>query len=499
MNAPRALPHRPEAEQAVLGGILLRGTEALTEASDIVTIDDFYLPTSQAVFRAMQIVEQRGEPIDVQTLLAQLGRSQQVELVGGIEGVARLDRYAAAHNIATHAKLVREAAVARDLVVYHREQANTLMDPDIEDLGEFVAASQAQHAEIAVRAHGTDGLVSIREAIADGMREVFERSKGVGACTPFGFRRIDREYGGMLPGEFWILAARTGHGKSAAAWAIARNQVLMQGDRRGRWVRRSSAKPVLYSSNEMSPASLAMRGLSEAIMVDGAAFRRPTQPWIEANRDVLKHGLGLVGLTPITFGYRPRYGIDQACADARLWARRERKAGREPAIAIFDYLQNYEPPRWLRREPRTEQIGYMSGCLKALAGELKIPILALMQLNRDTEGRPEGRPEIRDLRESGKPELDADGIGMLWRPERNHPEYAARKARLLALDARMSQPGNRLTDAEREEYSALYKAKLLAKIKFPKVRGAEADWTFDLEFLPEFTRFLDTLDQTESE
>jgi len=494
MTAPRTLPHRPETEQAVLGGILLRGAEALTEVGDVLELDDFYLPRSLAVYRAMHSVRDRGEPIDVVTLETQLRRTGELDLVGGIEGLARLDTYAAAHNIGTHAKLVREVAVARALVVYHRETAKQFMEPDLEDLAEAVAASQAQHAEIAVRAHGTDGLVGIREAITQGMREVVERSKGVGACTPFGFARIDREYGGMLPGEFWILAARTGHGKSAAAWAIARNQVLMQGERRGRWVRRNTDASVLYSSNEMSPASLAMRGLSEAVMIDGAAFRRPTQMWIETNREVLKHGLGLVGLTPITFGFRPRYGIDQACADARLWVRRERKAGRKPALGIFDYLQNYEPPRWLRREPRTEQIGYMSGCLKALAGELEIPILALMQLNRETEGRPEGRPEIRDLRESGKPELDADGIGLLWRPERNHPEYAARKQELLSFDARLSQPGARLTDAERDRYAQLYKAKLLAKIKFPKVRGAEADWTFDLEFLPEFTRFLDSSD-----
>jgi replicative DNA helicase len=494
--APRVLPHRPEAEGAVLGGILLRGVEAFAEVRDVLVrgADEFYVPKHQAVWVACEAIAARGEPIDVIQLETQLRRTQQLELVGGIEGIARLDRYSTAHNIAKHAQLVREAAVQRDLVVYHRETAE-LFWGEIDDLQGEVAKSQAEHAEIAIRAHGGDGLVSMRDALEQGVRELVDRSKGIGACTPFGFRRIDREYGGMLPSELWILAARTGHGKSAAAWAIARNQVLrgVYG-KRGRWQARPDAPSVLYSSNEMTPVSLSMRGLSEAIMVDGAAFRRPTEAWVDANRAVIKSGLGMLGFVPITFGWRPRYDIDQACADARLWYRREVRAGRTPTLAIFDYLQNYDVPRWLQKADRKEQISYISGRLKSIANELKIPVLALMQLNRNTEGRTDGKPQIIDLRESGKPEMDADGIGLMWRPERNHPDRDARKQRLLALSAKISQPGVNLTDAERTEYEQLYHAKLLAKITFPKVRGAEADWVFDLEFLPEFTRLLDQLE-----
>lgn len=487
---PRPLPSRPEAEAAILGGVLLRGREALVEALEQVAADDFYSPRHAAVLTAMRLLDERGEPIDAVTLAAQLDRTGQLELVGGLAGIAMLDRHATAHGAVAHAALVREAAVARRLVVFHRSQAEQILE-GLDNLADYVVTAQAEHAAIASSAHGDNGLVSIRDALLEGMREVTERSKGTGNATRFGFPEIDREYGGMLPGELWLLGGRTGNGKSALAASITRNQVFVADPRsRGTWHSGGPSNSAFFGSNEMTGAALALRWLSELAKVDGSSFRSPSQSWLEANWNALREGMRLLGHSPITLGFRPGYTIDQAAADCRLWHRRELAAGRKPKLAVFDYVQNFGVPRRLQSEYRTIQIAYITKLLKALAQELKIPVLALMQLNRGPEERADGRPQIRDLRESGAPEQDADGIGLIWRPERYHPERTARAAKLKAYDARISTPGQGLTEAEREEYSTLYRERLRACIEFPKVREGEADRLFELEFTPEYTRFL---------
>ena len=503
MNVPRTLPHRAQAEDAVLGAIMLRGREALDIAVAAIgdnPVEAFYQPRAQAVLRGQLILREQGLPIDVITLERQLRHTGELELVGGIEGLAKLDRFATAHNIKAHCALIREAAVHRDLVVYHRESAEQLMQGiDESAFASWASSSQTRHAMIHARAFGESGLVSIKDAALEGWRQICTRALTAnGNATRFGFRRLDAAFGGMLPGELWILGARTGNGKSAFAAAVARNQVLTPAASRGRWTVSAIERPVLFSTCEQEVHELAMRWLSELAMIDSSAFRAPTKQWLEANREVLIGALKMLGKVPITLGYRPRYTLDAACADARVWVRRERDRGRSPRLTIFDYLQRFRVTGALAREPRERQVAEIADVLKDLAQELKIPVVALVQLNRGPEGREGGRPRESDLRESGNIENTADGIGLLWRPERYHPERRQRKAQLDALDELVNTPGHRLTDSERENYKELYRARLEAWIDFPKVRGGAADWCFRLEFLPEFTRFLDLIGTEES-
>lgn len=502
-DKPRTLPHRPEAEAAVIGGILLRGVEALAEALEVLGPEDLYLPRSSATFRAMRICAGRGEPLDVVTLEAQLRRTGELELVGGIEGIARFDRFATAHNIRAHAELVRGAAIARRLVVFHREQAERLLEGDPGDLTATVAHAQREHAELASQAHrGDRRLSTMADALLAGIGDVVERANAEPRQgVRFGFRGPDNAIGALLPTEQWLLGARTGHGKSAMAWAIARAQVLdpIPGER-GKWVRRWDAGSVFFCSNEMNPASLALRALSEQALINGVAFRSPSAKWLDAYRPQMDAGARMLATAPITFAHTPKYLIDDAIADFRLWHRREVSEGRRPVLGIFDYLQNFKVTGALARCPRLEQIAYISSELLAIALELKIPILSLLQLNRGPETRPGGEPDISDLRESGAPEMDASGIGLMWRPERYHPDRAARKLKLAAYDKRIATPGSgRMTDAEHDEYNEIYRASLLARIKFPKIRGAEPDWAYDLEFMGEYTRVLDPKRNTDDD
>lgn len=477
---------------------MLRGREALDMAIDALGPDPaetFYQPRAQAVFRAAWAVREQGLPIDVITLERHLRQTRELELVGGIEGLAQLDTFATAHNIAAHCSLIREAAVHRDLVIYHRESAEELMEGiDESAFAPWASRSQTRHATIHARAYGDSGLVSIKDAALEGWRQICARALTPnGNATRFGFSRIDAAFGGMLPGELWILGARTGNGKSALAAAIARNQVFTPAAARGRWTVSAIERPVLFSTCEQEVHELAMRWLSELAMIDSSAFRAPTRAWLEANRTVMIGALKMLGRVPITLGYRPRYTLDAACADARVWVRRERDRGRAPRLAIFDYLQRFRITGALAREPRERQVAEIADVLKDLAQELKIPVLALVQLNRGPEAREGGRPRESDLRESGNIENTADGIGLLWRPERYHPDRRQRKSELDALDEAVNTPGRKLTDKERDRYAELYRARLEAWIDFPKVRGGGADWCFRLEFLPEFTRFLDLL------
>ncbi|MCA9685062.1 MAG: hypothetical protein KC457_22960 [Myxococcales bacterium] len=503
MSRPRTLPAHPEAEDAVLGAIILRGREALLEVLEVVGADDFYQPRAKAVFNAMQILADRGEAIDIITLEAQLRRTGGLELAGGITGLADLDKHATVHNVAHHAALVREASVRRELVLYHRAQADALMSDGIDSdgWGSWSSASQNEHTRIHARAHGQTGLITMREAMRQGWAKVTARATGKGSesGSPWGFAKIDSAIGPMLGSELWIIAARSGNGKSAFAWATARNQILApHPEQRGRWVLRDpeARVSVLYSSCEQEGYELALRGLSEQAMVDGAIFRKPRADWVDRHQADLVDGMRTIGNLPISVGFRPRYTMPQAIADARVWLRRERDAGRTPKLMIFDYLQRYRAEGSLASESRERQVAENASALKDFAQETKLPVLALAQVLRDVDkrgGKNPGRATAADLRESSVIEFDADGIGMIWRPERYHPDARERADRLRAIEGQIAR-GERLGQKDLDEYRSLQAARLEAWIDFPKARGGPADAAVRLEFLPEFTRFLDALE-----
>lgn len=209
-----ALPHRKEAEAAVLGGILLRGSDALADALELLTEEDFYIPAYQATFLAMRSLAEKGVTIDIVTLCEQLRRSGSLELVGGIEGLAKLDKYATAHNIKDHASIVREASRLRELATASRDIAEAAMHPDADFTD--LAASAEKTLRAASEVDGSAGPKSARELMLGVFEGITERQRQEDAVTGIstGYEELDEMTAGLQPTDLIIVAARPSMGKA---------------------------------------------------------------------------------------------------------------------------------------------------------------------------------------------------------------------------------------------------------------------------------------------
>lgn len=454
MAQPRILPHRPEAENAVLGGVLLRGKEAMAEVLTLITEDDFYQPRAQAVFRAMRILEERGEPIDVITLEAQLRRTGELELVGGIEGIARLDRYATAHNIKAHAELIAESAQVRNLVVTTREIAEEGME-EVEDPAEFV--DRAEQRVFAVRSKSRRaGPRHVSAAMLEVFQGITERQRSdtdiTGIATPW--TPINDMTAGLQPSDLLIVAARPSMGKTqfgldiAAHAAISQQKHVQQiqdlarnkysGDERSAYLELIAADkngkrriqprvPTLVFSLEMAEAQLLERVLCSQARVDAQAIRRGGRIMESDFRALISAAERISNYSDLYVDERPALSITEIRSAARVWAARnliplnpdepDESKRKNLGLVMVDYLQLARGGK-ARYDSREQEISEISRGLKAMAKELKVPVIALSQLNRAVDSRADHRPQLSDLRESGAIEQDADVIMFIYREER---------------------------------------------------------------------------------
>ncbi|HFE45024.1 MAG TPA: replicative DNA helicase [Nannocystis exedens] len=419
MNGSRQLPNNREAEAAVLGGILLRGIHALNDVIDVISAEDFYNPASQAIFRAMSTLAQRQEPIDVITLEAQLRATDTLRLVGGIEALSTLgDRYATSHNIAHHAELVRQAAVLRNLSIAAREIAEDAQN-DPEKPYEFI--DEAEKKIMAVNEHGRKtSYVSSRELLLTVFKNITERHKRKNPITgvPTLFTDLDRMTSGLQPGDLVILAARPSMGKTAFALNICTNACVPQARHRHLpEEERPVLNPVLFFSLEMSSESLIERILCSEARVDFSKLR--SGQFIENDFRDLVNAADRISNAKL-------YVDDQAAPtilEIRARARRFREdknifdgGDEQHGMVVVDYLQLARGGG--RYDSREQEISEISRGLKGLAKELKMPVIALSQLNRAVDSRADHRPMLSDLRESGAIEQDADVIMFIYRAER---------------------------------------------------------------------------------
>jgi replicative DNA helicase len=420
----RILPHRPEAESAVLGGILLRGREALGDVQGLITEEDFYVPAHQAVYRAMCAIDNRGQPIDVITLEAQLRVQQELELVNGIEGLSRLaDRYATTHNIIAHAELVREAAQIRNLVVATRDIAEEGMG-EVEDIRLFIDSAEQKILKVNERGR-KNNLKSSRELMMEVFRGITERQKRNDPITgvPSGFHQLDSMTAGLQPTDLIIIAARPSMGKTAFILNIAQNACVHQA--RSMHLpenARPRRYPVLFFSLEMGAEQLIERVLCSEAKVDYSKLRKGDI--IESDFRDLIAAADRISASKLYIDDSASPTIMEIRARARRW-RDDRtifppSAPDEQAplgMIIIDYLQLARGAR-PRYDSREQEISEISRGLKGLAKELRVPVIALSQLNRSVDSRPDHRPVMSDLRESGAIEQDADVIMFIYRPER---------------------------------------------------------------------------------
>jgi replicative DNA helicase len=428
MPAPRTLPHRPEAENAVLGGILLRGRDALGEVQEYIGEEDFYQPRAQAVFRAMRILEERGEPIDVITLESQLRRTGELELVGGIEGLARLDRYATAHNIKAHAELILEAAQVRNLVVVTREIAEEGMD-ELEDPKAYIDTAEQRVLKVNERGRKST-YRSSRELMLEVFKGITDRQRQTDPITgvPTGFFALDEMTAGLQPSDLIILAARPSMGKTAFALNLAQQACITP----AKFInapadQRPPKYPVLFFSLEMGATQLIERVLCSEARVDYSQLRRGGRMMEQDFRNLIA-AADRISSAPLYIDDTAAPSILEIRARARRW-RDDRSIFPDPdpadpsanhkhlGMVMVDYLQLARGGK-ARYDSREQEISEISRGLKALAKELKVPVIALSQLNRAVDSRADHRPQLSDLRESGAIEQDADVIMFIYREER---------------------------------------------------------------------------------
>jgi len=388
-------PHSIAAEHAVLGGILLGGANAMDQLEGVVSAEDFYRDDHRRIFAAAKALHAAGhQSIDVITVAETLEARGDAEATGGLAYLGEIaNNTPGAHNIAQHAKIVRQKAVLRGLCAIANDLQAAAAAPGLQDPDDI--AQQAADAMHRLLDRQDGEPVRLPDVIGETLAEIDARRERGGGYTGLrtGFVALDAITGGLEPGQLVILAARPSVGKSALATNIADHVA-------------TAGTPVLFCTLEMSRREVAMRILAARTGVPVSAMRAGTDDQEDWRRLAAAHGQ--TQRVPLHIDDRGAIGVSYIRAKARRM-KREHGLG----LIIVDYLQLMKGTG----DNRTQEIGSLSRGLKALAKELQLPIIALAQLNRNVENRQDKRPTLSDLRDSGEIEQDADIVLMLHREQ----------------------------------------------------------------------------------
>jgi len=421
----RPLPHNLEAERSILGAVLL-DNHALNAAVERLRTDDFFLPQHRHIFERMVQLAERQQAIDTITLMEDLARRGELEAAGGVPYLSQLaDGLPRVTNVDHYARIVKEKAVLRNLIhSVSAIQEQALLAGDDADVILDRAESQIfQLAEDRVKA----GLIGVKDLVKEGfdrLEKIFSEGRRItGLAT--GYASLDNETAGLQPSELIILAARPSMGKTALALNIAENVALRQ------------REPVAIFSLEMSKESLLLRLLSSQARVDAHKFR--TGHLNRTDWSKVTASLAELGEAPIWIDDSASSTVLEMGAKARRL-----KRDRGLALVIVDYIQLVVPTLNRRSSNRQEEVSSISRALKALAKELKVPVLVLSQLTRAPE-REERKPQLADLRESGAIEQDADMVLFINRPnfyKTDIPDEERAKAELIIAKQRNGPTGS---------------------------------------------------------
>jgi len=421
----RPLPHNLEAERSILGAVLL-DNHALNAAVERLRTDDFFLPQHRHIFERMVQLAERQQAIDTITLMEDLARRGELEAAGGVPYLSQLaDGLPRVTNVDHYARIVKEKAVLRNLIhSVSAIQEQALRAGDDADVILDRAESQIfQLAEDRVKA----GLIGVKDLVKEGferLEKIFSEGRRItGLAT--GYASLDNETAGLQPSELIILAARPSMGKTALALNIAENVALRQ------------REPVAIFSLEMSKESLLLRLLSSHARVDAHKFRTGHLNRNDWSR--VTASLAELGEAPIWIDDSASSTVLEMGAKARRL-----KRDRGLALVIVDYIQLVVPTLNRRSSNRQEEVSSISRALKALAKELKVPVLVLSQLTRAPE-REERKPQLADLRESGAIEQDADMVLFINRPnfyKTDIPDEERAKAELIIAKQRNGPTGS---------------------------------------------------------
>jgi replicative DNA helicase len=407
LAAVRTPPHSIEAEQSVLGGLLL-DNPAWDRIADRISGEDFYRHDHRLIFQAIARLIDLGRPADAITVFEALQTAGQGADAGGVVYLNSLAQNTpSAANIRRYAEIVRERAVLRRLVGVGEEITTSALNPQGRDAKQILDEAESKVFQIAEQgARDRAGFVRLEPLltqVVERIQELFERASPTDVTgVPTGFTDLDAKTAGLQPGDLIIIAGRPSMGKTALALNVGQHVAIDLG------------MPVAVFSMEMGATQLAMRLLGSVGRIDAQRLRTGRlndQDWPR-----LTEAIQRMHAAPLYIDETPALNALELRARTRRLAREYKQLG----LVVVDYLQLMSASS--AGENRATEISEISRSLKALAKELQVPVVALSQLNRTVEQRTDKRPVMSDLRESGAIEQDADVILFIYRDEVYNPD-----------------------------------------------------------------------------
>lgn len=401
MDLNKVPPHDIEAEQAVLG-CMITDKDSVIAAVETLSEEDFYREDNKLIYRAILNLYNRAEPIDIITLKSELSSIGKFEAVGGLEYLAELpERVPTTSNVDKYIKIVEDMSSRRTLIKSANDILNSCYD-STQDV-EGVMDSAEKKIFNVMQKKNQEGYSSIKDILVDSfteLEELYNRKQHV-TGVPTGFIDLDNRTAGLHNSDLILVAARPAMGKSAFALNIATNAALQ------------ANTGVAIFSLEMSKEQMANRILGSVSMVDGNSIRTgriADDDWIK-----LATASGELSQTGIYIDDTPGISVMEIRAKCR-----KLKMEKNIGLVIIDYLQLVQGSS--RAGSREQEIAEISRSLKILAKEINVPVIALSQLSRAPEQRPDHRPMLSDLRESGSIEQDADIVMFLYRDDYYNPD-----------------------------------------------------------------------------
>lgn len=397
MELGKVPPHDLEAEQAVIGS-MLTDRDAVISAIEVLKQDDFYREDNRAIYEAILNLYNRAEPIDIITVKSELETMGKFEQVGGLEYLAELpEKVPTTANAIKYIKIVEEKAVLRNLIKTANEIIELGYDPT-EEVEDIMEGAEKKIFNI-MQNKNQKSYTPIKDVLVDSftqLEELYNRKQHI-TGVPSGFTELDYKTAGFHGSELILIAARPAMGKSAFVLNIATNAAV------------KANIPVVIFSLEMSKEQMVNRILCSEAMVDSNKVR--TGKLEEDDWTKLAGAIGPLSDAEIYIDDTPGISVMEIRAKCR-----KLKMEKNIGMVIIDYLQLVQGSN-KRNGSREQEISEISRSLKILAKELGVPVIALSQLSRAVEQRPDHRPMLSDLRESGAIEQDADIVMFLYRDD----------------------------------------------------------------------------------
>lgn len=398
MELGKIPPHDLDAEQAVLGS-MLTDKDAVVAAIETLKEDAFYRDDNKAIYQAILNLYNKSEPIDIITLKDELESMNKFEQVGGFEYLASLpEKVPTTANVQKYIKIVEEKSILRNLIKTANEIIELGYDPT-EDVEDIMDGAERKIFDI-MQSKNQKGYTPIKDALIESvmtLEQLYNRKQSITGIST-GFIQLDYKTAGLHGSELILIAARPAMGKTAFALNLATNAALR------------SNVPVAIFSLEMSKDQLVTRILASEAMVDSNKIR--TGKLDEDDWEKIANAIGPLSESEIYIDDTPGISVMEIRTKCR-----KLKMEKNIGLVVIDYLQLIQGSNKRSSGSREQEIAEISRSLKIMAKELNVPVIALSQLSRAVEQRPDHRPMLSDLRESGSIEQDADIVMFLYRDD----------------------------------------------------------------------------------